>query len=178
MTMVLFRGLGSLVLAAAGLVEVAVTASSLSTRQDSSKTVLRTRVLTGDFSKDGLYIQAYHTGAGLNDATLTSNISEASPVYLNESYLLFDLDSDFPWGMKLAYNQYYTEWLDVEINAGYGDGGFFISSSGLVSNNTEWRGWLVCDWYHLTPQLFWRYYFTDFALPCNCASVELCLETA
>ncbi len=32
--------------------------------------------------------------------------------------------------------------LDVEINTGYGDGGFSLNGSGLISNNPEWRGWL------------------------------------
>jgi hypothetical protein len=33
--------------------------------------------------KGGLYVTSYHTGAGLSDATLTPNLTDALPGYLN-----------------------------------------------------------------------------------------------
>lgn len=32
--------------------------------------------------------------------------------------------------------------LDVQVNVGYGGGGFSFNESGLVSTNPEWGGWL------------------------------------
>jgi len=74
----------------------------------------------------------------------------------------------------------------VQINAGQGNvqGFAFVESEGemilVVENGTgegeEWGGWLVCDWWHNAPQLFWRYsYYTpeDYPAPSSCADVDL-----
>lgn len=55
-----------------------------------------------------LYVYAYHTGAGLNDAVLTKDIDTASSVYLNGTKALFDLNSDFPWGVVATGNTNYA----------------------------------------------------------------------
>jgi hypothetical protein len=87
---------------------------------------LKTKVIDGDHKKNNLYrkcnsvfyertnipaVQSYHTGAGLSDVSLTSNASEGIKGYLyNSTYQAFDLGTTFPWGLSLAYNQYYTRW--------------------------------------------------------------------
>jgi hypothetical protein len=48
---------------------------------------------------NNLYVYAYHTGAGLNDAVLTADVGTASSVYLNGTNALFDLNTEFPWGV-------------------------------------------------------------------------------
>jgi len=138
---------------------------------------LQTKVLSGDATKDGLYVQSYHTGAGLNDVVLTSDISGASKGFMNETYQEFALTgSDFPYGFTLADTEFYVEWLPVEMNGGQGDVGYSLTSDGLTSNNTEFSGWLACDWNHGLPQLFWLFYTqgVDIPVPDTCAKVNLC----
>jgi len=135
---------------------------------------LKTKVLSGDHKLDGLYIYSYHTGAGLSDAALTSNISIASKGLLNATNQEFTLTgTTIPFGLELAYTAYYTSWLPVEINAGYGDSGFSFNSTGLISSNVEWAGWIACDWWHGVPQLFFQYYYKSVTVPSSCAHIEL-----
>ena len=55
-----------------------------------------------------LYVYTYHTGAGLNDATLAANASAAPSVYLNGTEALFDLGTDYPWGMAVTGDTNYA----------------------------------------------------------------------
>jgi hypothetical protein len=66
--------------------------------QESKHFHLKTSGATNADHND-LYVYAYHTGAGLNDAVLTKDVNTASPAYLNGTKTLFDLKSEFPWGM-------------------------------------------------------------------------------
>jgi hypothetical protein len=60
---------------------------------------------------NNLYVYAYHTGAGTNDAVLTPDVTVANPVILNETYTQFDLGESFPWGFM----------MDVDINSQSGE---------------------------------------------------------
>ncbi|CAG8217824.1 unnamed protein product [Penicillium salamii] len=121
-----------------------------------------------------LYVYAYHTGAGLNDAVLTKDIDTASSVYLNGTKALFDLNSDFPWGVVATGNTNYASWEPILINAGAGSEGFSVKG-----NNFQWSeasgfgGWLVCDWYHNAPQLFYLNRFYNATIPSSCSKVQL-----
>ncbi|KFY45689.1 hypothetical protein V495_02847 [Pseudogymnoascus sp. VKM F-4514 (FW-929)] len=153
------------------LAVLGVAAAAPTTGDPSSPYRLKTTVVKGDATKNNLYVQSYHTGAGLNDVALAT---EERHSFINGTYQQFDLSgSTFPSGLKLAYDSTYTQWLSTEINAGYGDEGFSFNGSGLISSNPEFRGWLACDWYHGVPQLFWQYYYEDTKLPSSCAKVEL-----
>ena len=70
---------------------------------------LKTKVLPGgDTSKDNLYVWAYHTGAGTNDAVLGSK-DHARPAYLNNSIQQFDLGTaGVPWSFSLPYDLNYA----------------------------------------------------------------------
>lgn len=48
---------------------------------------------------NNLYVYAYHTGAGFNDAVLDSDSTNAAPFYLNGTTALADLKTEYPWGM-------------------------------------------------------------------------------
>ncbi len=123
--MVNFNFLGALV-AIAGLAAAAPTSVEVAERAP-QEYHLKTKVISGDPKMDDLYgihsfqiltqnitnshtVVGYHTGAGLGDATLTSNITYASKGFLNGTYQQFDYNTPFPWGMKLAYDMYYTRW--------------------------------------------------------------------
>lgn len=84
-------------------------AASLFSRQtNTSQYSLRTRTAEPSSDKNGLYVAAYHTGAGLNDAVLISDMPGASKGFLNDSYQLFDFGTHFPWGMKIGGNANYA----------------------------------------------------------------------
>ena len=46
-----------------------------------------------------LFVYAYHTGAGFNDAVLSKDNTIASAFYFNGTMALADLKTEFPWGM-------------------------------------------------------------------------------
>ena len=73
-----------------------------------SRYYLQTRVKGyGNSDKNGLYVSGYHTGAGLNDATLQT-IDVATAGYLNGTNQQFDLGTEFPWGMNMVDYDYYA----------------------------------------------------------------------
>ena len=53
-------------------------------------------------SKNNLFVEAYHTGAGLADAVLTPSASAAGKFYLNETYLQMDIGQEFTYGVSLG----------------------------------------------------------------------------
>lgn len=48
---------------------------------------------------NNLYVYAYHTGAGFNDAVLDKNGTSAPAFYLNGTTALANLGTDYAWGM-------------------------------------------------------------------------------
>jgi hypothetical protein len=60
-------------------------------------------------NKEGLYLSSYHTGAGLSDVALISDLSVAGKGFLNDTYQQFDYNSSFPWYMDLGYEPYAGE---------------------------------------------------------------------
>lgn len=85
----------------------------------------------------------------------------------------------------------YAGWQPVRLDAGYGgsssrgDGeGFFINSTGLQWNSSPggepdldaFGGWVICDWWHGVPQLFFRLSYYDLPLPFSCADINLLPE--
>ncbi|KAI9813767.1 MAG: hypothetical protein M1827_003557 [Pycnora praestabilis] len=144
---------------------------------------LATHVVNGGPSKyDGLYIQAYHTGAGLNDVVLGTGPPENSYAtigYLNGTQQLFNMDSAFPFSLVLGGDENYAGWELATINAGLGNPSFqfAFNGSGLISTSQEWGGWLACDWWHDAVQLFWIYsYYSYYTIPSSCAIVQLVQE--
>lgn len=53
-------------------------------------------------SKNNLYVEAYHTGAGMADAVLTTSTSAAGKFYLNDTHLQMDIGQDFSYGFELG----------------------------------------------------------------------------
>ncbi|KAL5340885.1 hypothetical protein BJX70DRAFT_396268 [Aspergillus crustosus] len=126
-----------------------------------------------------LYVYGYHTGAGLNDAVLTPDVETASKGYLNGTRVEFDYNTKFPWGLSPVGATNYARWQYVHINAGEGLEGFSINSTGLQwSESWGFGGWLVCDWFHNAPQLFYIYRFYTPEYPASCSEVKLLTESA
>ncbi|KAK5165107.1 uncharacterized protein LTR77_009204 [Saxophila tyrrhenica] len=168
---------------------------------------LKTHVKPGQKGKaaySDLYLEAYHTGAGLDDAVLVPKKKSGIKGFLNGTNgregdikyqnVVFDLGTDFGWSLIMAGNvEFYSGWQPVQVNAGEGpsdpegDSGFWFNGTGLQwtsnpearpkSPTNEFGGWLVCDWWHGVPQLFFRLsYYDDYPAPKSCADVYLCPE--
>ena len=132
---------------------------------------LKTALKAGQSGKavfDNLYLEAFHSGAGFNDAVLTTSKAAAIKGYLvktnatannGHSYYnqQFDLASNQPpysMIMDTGVNTY-ASWQPVSIDAGGIDeagsayNGFFIDSNGLewsssppYPKSNEFGGWL------------------------------------
>ncbi|KAI9933485.1 hypothetical protein ASPWEDRAFT_30332 [Aspergillus wentii DTO 134E9] len=125
---------------------------------------------------NNLYVYAYHTGAALNDAVLTSDKETASTGFLNGTHVQFNLNN-FPYGFQMFQENPYESWSRTSIDVGYGDDGFFINGTGLQWSETTFHGWLVCDWNHNAPQLFHINSYTQPKLPSSCSTVHLVTES-
>lgn len=148
---------------------------------------------------NNLWLQGYHTGAGLNDVTFTTQEKGANKGFLEKTNVtgkddrpfysaLFDLGSDFSYDLVMdEYDTMYAGWQPVRLNAGTGGSGtevsgFFINSTGLQwtstpekpgSSDDAFGGWLVCDWWHGVPQLFFRLRYDHIPETLGCADVKL-----
>ncbi|KAJ6072393.1 hypothetical protein N7467_010478 [Penicillium canescens] len=151
-------------------------AAPVAKRQTPNLFRLKTTSATNTEHND-LYVYGYHTGAGLNDAVLTKDVGTASSAYLNGTNVFFDYKTEFPWGMKAIGDTNYASWEPIEINAGTGSDGFSIQN-GLFqwSEDMGFGGWLVCDWFHNAPQLFYLYKYYDATIPSSCSKVQLKAE--
>ncbi|KAL4889870.1 hypothetical protein BDV59DRAFT_185653 [Aspergillus ambiguus] len=126
---------------------------------------------------NNLYVYGYHTAAGQNDAVLTPDVKTASPAFMNGSHVQFALDTPFPWGLVMHLSNNYAAWEPVMIDAGYGQDEFSVDGTGLQwSKEQGFGGWLVCDWYHNEPQLFYLDAFRKHVLPEECSEIQLQLE--
>ncbi|KAJ5037137.1 hypothetical protein NUH16_005020 [Penicillium rubens] len=131
---------------------------------------------------NSLYVYAYHTGAGLNDAVLTKDVNTASSAYLNGTNALFDLNTEFPWGVVATGNTKYNSWDPILIKAGQGSNGFSVKG-----NNFQWSeasgfgGWLgkTPASLRLVPQyapLFYLDRYYDATIPSSCSKIQLKTE--
>ncbi|KAL1982783.1 hypothetical protein VTN96DRAFT_899 [Rasamsonia emersonii] len=157
----------------------AVSALPLQSRQNQNKgVVLRT---TGGHNPqhNDLYVVPYHTGAGLNDAVLTTNITKAAQFSWNGTTLQYNTGQSFSWGLNLAPDTNYAAWEPVTIDAGSATAGISINGSYVTVNGPEFDGWLVCDWYHDAPQLFWAVArYSHYGYPSTCSKVQLVAQQA
>jgi hypothetical protein len=63
---------------------------------------LKTRTIDTLSNKNGLYVAGYHTGAGLNDAVLITDMARASKGFLTGDHQQFDFGTLFPWSLVLG----------------------------------------------------------------------------
>lgn len=149
----------------------------LRTRDDSPKNFHLKTAGASNSAHNGLYVYGYHTGAGLNDAVLSPDVGTASPAFLNGTNVQFDLDTPFPWGLYMLPQNNYGAWEPVQINTGYGSNDFSIGNDGLQWSEPQgFGGWLVCDWYHNAPQLFYLYKYLQPTIPSSCSKVQVVVE--
>lgn len=150
-------------LAATALAAPLTSVPSLSKRNDATF-LLKTQLINGYSRFDNLYVESYHTGAGLSDATLSNSTEYAAKGFLNGTEWQFDLGNEFPWGLTMYGDTNYAAWEPVTINAGGGSEGFYFNETvapGLLwgagsaddYEEGEFKDWLACDWSHGVPQV-------------------------
>lgn len=144
--------------------------NSPSKRDDTTtQYLLRTQLVNGPTRFNDLYVESYHTGAGLSDATLSPSTEYAVKGFLNSTSTEWqiDLGNPFPWGLIMYGDTNYAAWDPVLINAGGGSVGFYFDegaapgllwNGGLLNSNQsyaqgEFQDWVVCDWWHGSPQV-------------------------
>jgi len=137
-----------------------------------------------------LYMVAYHTGAGLSDATFENAALPAHRGWFNGTYLnWFEPQSDnggIFFGVNFGTGTNYAAWSAVTINGGQGTEGLALDDQqNLVFTSDYYNeigaAWLVCDWYHGVPQLFLyvnNQVGSNNTLPTSCAKVDLVAEVA
>lgn len=182
----------SLTLAAAKLTN----ASPIEARQNLDTFLLETQVVPGNYdcgsNKGGLYIFSYHTGAGLGIAAGSPEPTSGTHFYLNDTTLTWTYDGNEigPWKTSIIYGPYQCKPLDtsntfsmltkdiafnpISISIATDDDatpGFSISGNVLTTNATE-GGWLVCDSWYQSPQLF-AIEYTNLTYPSSCSFVNL-----
>jgi hypothetical protein len=129
-------------------------------------------------------VQTYHTGAGTADPVFANVTS--SPAFLNGTQLQFNA-GDYPFSVVAGPgDDNYARWEPVTIDAGYGEGDFYIDSKlGIQLDSEEFGGWIECDWWHGDnyPQLFQLINgydsgpgYTTTNLPSSCANILLIPE--
>ena len=65
------------------------------------------KTCSNDTSKNNLYVAAYHTGAGQNDAVLVDKSSAIACTLNDTSLIFYGLGAGVPWGLALE-NEFYT----------------------------------------------------------------------
>jgi hypothetical protein len=129
-------------------------------------------------------VQASHTGAGFADPIFVQNKTDATPAFLNGTHLQFDVNvPGYPFSANgFPSDTNYARWEAIDITSGYGTGVWKNEGpDGLVVDNEEFDGWLVCEWFHGTdaPQLFQLIAGFDggesgaYTFPSSCARVLL-----
>lgn len=174
------------ILASIGLALTSVTQASplnrrVEARQDTApaKFYLQTQILSGNndtgTNKNGLYLFSYHTGAGQGIAAAENSDPSGSYFYLNGTELLWSYDNNQigPWPVEIEYGAYQTfNPISISIAGGSPTPGFSVNATGLQS--TSAAGWLACDWWYASPQIFAIAPGYDSRLiPSSCSKVTL-----
>lgn len=147
------------------------------TQNNTQEFYLKMFVTDGAPTYTGYSLEAWHTGAGTADPVFVSGTG--SPAFLNGTNLQFDV-SQFAFSADgFPSDTNYARWEPVTIGSGYGSGGWVNNgSAGIVQDNEEFDGWLVCEWFHGTnaPQLFQMIKGFDgdaYVFPSSCSRVVL-----
>ncbi|CAI7630277.1 hypothetical protein N7533_004067 [Penicillium manginii] len=159
-------------LASIALLAATVSAGPVASRAPKQFT-LKTSGAENDAHND-LYLYSYHTGAGLSDAVFSDGTANSAHISLNGTEAQVDLGNTFSWGIIASGDNSYSNWESVEINAGTSSKGFSIKNGNFIWTREDgFGGWLVCDWVHDAPQLFYLHKRFEGDLPSSCDKVDL-----
>ncbi|KJX92576.1 hypothetical protein TI39_contig5840g00003 [Zymoseptoria brevis] len=113
---------------------------------------------------------ASHTGAGLYDPVFDVNKTVGSIGHLDDGHQAFDVGTNTA-ELPMMYAPY-AAWAGVAMKLGDED------SDSPGGSTDSFKGWLIWDWYHGAPQLFWRISgYEHTTILSSCAPVLLKPET-
>ena len=144
------------------------------------------------------FAPAYHTGAGLGDAVFSTNASVAPEAYYDhfqpdlrhgqQFFMIGDRELG-PWRMVVSSVAYQCKYRHhvlglVDRVAAYqavtissasdpDTAGYYFDADGLHWNSSSFAGWLACDWWHSSPQLFAELKRDRCDNPKTCSKVKL-----
>jgi hypothetical protein len=151
---------------------------------------LKTAPIPGDASSNSPYTNLYlrHYGSGIDSVVLTTAPPKFIKGHLDGEQIIFTSASHEgrQWGLTLRKDgKQRAGWEKVEIvENGSSDGlRFSTNEIGEVLEFDEedagepvWKGWMVCEWAHEYPQLFWVTDKLKGELPAFCHRVQIVRE--
>lgn len=173
--------LGSLGLALTSVTQASPLSRRVEARQDQApaKFYLQTQVLAGGSdtgsNKHGLYLFSYHTGAGLGIAAAQNSNPNGAYFYLNGTELLWTYENNQigPWPVSISSGAYQTfNPISISIAGTGPQEGYSVNATGLQS--TAAAGWLACDWWYASPQIFaLAPGYESRTIPSSCSKINL-----
>ncbi|KUJ12460.1 uncharacterized protein LY89DRAFT_688148 [Mollisia scopiformis] len=134
-----------------------------------------------------LYLR--HFGSGMDSIVLTPGQPKYIKGHMEGKRIAFTSASHEgrKWGLELRKDgEQHAGWEKVEIVEREGSDGllFTTGEEGEVLEYEEeelagekvWKGWMVCDWAHGYPQLFWVTHKLSGELPPFCHRVQIVRE--
>ncbi|KAG0649250.1 hypothetical protein D0Z07_4160 [Hyphodiscus hymeniophilus] len=136
-----------------------------------------------------LYLR--HFGSGMDSIVLTPGQPKFIKGHMDGSRITFNSASHEgrKWGLALRKDgEQYAGWEKVEIVEREGSDKLLFTGGeeGSVKEVLEceeefaeekvWKGWMVCDWAHGYPQLFWVTHKLNGELPSFCHRVQIVRE--
>lgn len=100
--------IASLVMALVALTSASPTpAPQVTSTKPSPLSSFYLKTCSNNTSKNNLYVAAYHTGAGQNDAVLVEKAGAIAGTLNDTSLIFYGLGAGVPWGLVLV-NEFYT----------------------------------------------------------------------
>ncbi|KAH8585418.1 hypothetical protein B0O99DRAFT_647055 [Bisporella sp. PMI_857] len=151
---------------------------------------LKTAPLPGEPPSPYTNLYIRHHGSGINSIVLTPSPPKFIKAHLDGRSISFTSASHKGrrWGLTLCTDGgKRAGWEKVEIVEDGGSDGLLFSASGdgkdeileyeeEDSGKKVWGGWMVCDWAHGHPQLFWVTHELKGELPSFCHRVQIIRE--
>ncbi|GAB7355662.1 hypothetical protein MBLNU459_g6373t1 [Dothideomycetes sp. NU459] len=153
------------------------------------KFFLKTHPLYGEDPSEYTDLYLRHHGSGINSVVLTQSPPKFIKAHWEGSRVSFTSASHEgrKWGLTLRTDGgQRAAWEKVEIVEDGGSSKLLVleESNGKKilecdaedSGERTWRGWMVCDWAHEHPQLFWVTDKLKGELPPFCHRVRIVCE--
>lgn len=151
---------------------------------------LKTAPLPGDASSISPFTNLYlrHHGSGIDSVVLTTAPPKFIKGHLDGRRINFTSAShpDRQWGLALRTDRKQRAgWEHVEIVEDGGSDGLYFATDEkeevlefdeVDEGEKVWKGWMVCDWAHGHPQLFWMTDKLKGELPTFCHRVQIVRE--
>jgi len=152
---------------------------------------LKTAPLPGEVSSQYANLYLRHFGSGMDSIVLTPEQPKYIKGHMDGKRITFTsaTHEGRKWGLALCRDgEQHAGWEKVEIVDREGSDGLLFTQGeeGSVEEVLEfeeelagervWKGWMVCEWAHGYPQLFWVTHKLNRELPSFCHRVQVVRE--